>query len=76
MYADTVHQVHEFYVRFPFLPALAVAGLVAFFTWLAGYVAKHAPAGVVDAAKAAWTTAVHDENLIPAKVGSAPNEKE
>lgn len=76
MYSDTVHQVHEFYMKFPFLPALLVAGLVAFFTWLAGYVAKHAPAGVVDVAKAAWSTAVNDENLIPSRVGSISSDKE
>jgi hypothetical protein len=65
-----VHAAHLIFSDAPYLPALLVAGVAAVVTFAAGYVAKHAPAGLVETAREAYVSAsANPANLVPASAG-------
>jgi hypothetical protein len=71
---DKIAVLHTLFHDAPYVPALIVGAVVFVLTFCAGYVAKHAPAGLVETAREAYASAsANPANLVPISAGYESN---
>jgi hypothetical protein len=65
-----VHVVAQIFADMPWLPGVLVGAIAALCTFAAGYIAKHAPAGLVEDFRQYVPTTANPANEAPANAGS------
>jgi len=65
-----VHAIAQIFADMPWLPGVLVGVVAALCTFVVGYVAKHAPAGLVEDFRQYVPTAANPANEAPANAGS------
>lgn len=61
---------HSIFSDLPWSPGMLIALVAGIATYATGYLATHAPGGLVNAVRDAWSTSVNDANAIPPSAGA------